>query len=145
MATLRNKRKLAAVSRVTQKSVMKGQSQNTFVPGMTEKYITRVSEEIEGRVTKKVSQEFSRTVSLNLGALSKLDEYLLNPQVRTCSRTAPEHPGTTTQKTGNPLGIALRIIPIPKWSSLLVRAALQLTHTGRRHLTPTKPRQKLNR
>ena len=51
MATLRNKRKLAAVSRDTQESARNGESQSTFVPGMTEEYITQVSEEIEGRVS----------------------------------------------------------------------------------------------
>ena len=85
MATLRNKRNLAAISRDTQESVRNDQSQNTFVPGMTEEYITQVSEEIEERVTKKLSQEFSRTESCILGALSTLDEFLLSPQVRTCS------------------------------------------------------------
>ena len=44
--------------------------------------------EIEGRVTKKLSKEFSKTESRILGALSKLDEFLLNPQVRTCSVAA---------------------------------------------------------
>ena len=40
-------------------------------------------------VTKKLSEEFSRTKSRILGALSKLDEFLLNPQVRTCSVAVP--------------------------------------------------------
>ena len=62
MAALRNKRKLAGVSREIQESARNSQSQNTFIPGMTKKYITLVSE-IEGRVTKKLSQEFSRTES----------------------------------------------------------------------------------
>ena len=52
---------------------------------MAQEYISQVSEEIEGRVTKKLSKDFSRTESRILGALSKLDEFLLNPQVRTCS------------------------------------------------------------
>ena len=89
MATVGNWRKLAAVSIETQKSARNSQSQNTFVPGMTEEYFTQVSEEIEGRVTKKLSQEFSRTVSPVLGALSKLDEFLLSPQVWTYSGTVP--------------------------------------------------------
>ena len=38
---------------------------------------------------KKLSNEFSRTESHILGALSKLDEILLNPQVRTCSVAVP--------------------------------------------------------
>ena len=44
---------------------------------------------IEGRVTKKQSQEFSRTESRILGALSKLDEFLLNPQKRIFCGTTP--------------------------------------------------------
>ena len=50
-------------------------------------YITQVSEEIEGRVTRKLSQEFSWRESRILGALSKLDKFLLNPQIRTHSGT----------------------------------------------------------
>ena len=88
MATLRNKRKLAAVSRKTQKKHPRnGQSRNTSVPRINEEYITQVFEEIEGRASKKLSQEFSRTESRILGALSKLDEFLLNPQIRTHSET----------------------------------------------------------
>ena len=56
---------------------------------MAEEYIAQVSEEIEGRVTKKLSKEFSWTESCILGALSKLDEFLLNPQVRTFSTAVP--------------------------------------------------------
>ena len=56
---------------------------------MTEDHITQVSEEIEGRATMKMSHEFSRTESRILGALSKLDEFLLKPQARTCSVAVP--------------------------------------------------------
>ena len=88
MATLRNKPKLAAVTRETQEEHPRnGQSRNTSVPRINKEYIAQVSEEIEGTVTKKLSQEFSRTESRILGALSKLDEFLLNQQIRT-------HPGT---------------------------------------------------
>ena len=90
MATLRNKRKLAAVIRELQEeNPRNGQSRNTSVPRINEEYITQVSEQIEGRVTKKLSQEFSRTESRILGALSKLEEFLLNPQVRTHCGTVP--------------------------------------------------------
>ena len=89
MATLRNKRKLAAVSRETPESTRNGRTQNILDPELTQDYISQVSEEIEGRVTKKLSKEFSRTESRILGALSKLDEFLLNPQVRTCSVAVP--------------------------------------------------------
>ena len=89
MATLRNKRKLAAVSRETPESTRSGRTQNLLDPELTQDYISQVSEEIEGRVTKKLSKEFSRTESRILGALSRLDEFLLNPQVRTCSVAVP--------------------------------------------------------
>ena len=56
---------------------------------MAQEYISQVSEEIEGRVTKKRSKDFRRTESRILGALSKLDEFLLNPQVRICSVAVP--------------------------------------------------------
>ena len=90
MATSRNKRKLAAVTReIDEEHPRNGQSRNTSVPRINEEYITKVSEEIEGRVTRKLSQEFSRTESRILGALSKLDEFLLNQQIRTHSGTVP--------------------------------------------------------
>ena len=82
MATLRNKRKLAAVSRETPEG---SREQNVLDPELTQEYTSQVSEEIEGRVTKRLSKEFSKTESRILGALSKFDEFLLNPQVRTCS------------------------------------------------------------
>ena len=85
MATLRNKRKLAAVSRETPEGNRGPRGRNVLDPELTQDYISQVSEEIEGRVTKKLSREFNKTESRILGALSKLDEFLLNPQVRTCS------------------------------------------------------------
>ena len=88
---MRNKRKLAAVTRETQKEHPRnGQSRNTSVPRINEEYITQVSEEIEGRVMKKLSQEYSRTEFRILGALSKIDEFLLKQQIRTHSGTVPE-------------------------------------------------------
>ena len=88
MATLRNKRKLAAATRKTEEEQPRnGQSRNTSVPTINEQYVTQVSEEIEGRVTEKLSPEFSRAESCNSGALLILDEFLLNPQIRTYSGT----------------------------------------------------------
>ena len=88
METLGNNRKLAAVTRKTQvEHPRNGQSRNTSFPRTNEEYITQVSEEIEGRVTEKLFQEFSSTESRILAALSKLDEFLLNPQIRTHSGT----------------------------------------------------------
>ena len=90
MATLRNKRMLAAVTRKTQEeNPRNGQSRNTSVPRINEEYITQVSVEIEGRVSEKLSQEFSRTESRILGALTKLDDFLSNQQIHTHSETVP--------------------------------------------------------
>ena len=96
MATLRNKRKQAAVSRETPERTRNSRGQNTLDPESTQDFISQVSEEIEGRVTKKLSKEFSRTDSRIVGVLSKLDEFLLNPQVRTCSKAVP-----TTSRNNN--------------------------------------------
>ena len=85
MATLRNKRKSAAVSRETPEGSRGSRGRNILDPELTQDYISQVSEEIEGSVTKKLSEEFNKTESRILCALSKLDEFLLNPQVRTCS------------------------------------------------------------
>ena len=90
MATLRNKRKLAAVTRESQEeNPRNGQSRNTSVPRINEEYITQVSEEIEGRNTKKLSQDFNRIESRISDALSKLDEFLSNQQIQTHSKTIP--------------------------------------------------------
>ena len=90
MATLRNKRKLAAVTReIQEENPRNSQSRNTSLPRNNEEYITKVSEQIESRVTKKLSQEFSRTESRILGALSKIDEFLSNQQIQTHSKTVP--------------------------------------------------------
>ena len=48
--------------------------------------------EIEGRVTKKLSQEFSRTENRILGALARLDDFLMNPLLQGHSGTTPETP-----------------------------------------------------
>ena len=81
---------VSATREAQEENPRNGQSRNTSVPGINEEYNTQVSEEIESRVTKKLSQEFSRAESRILGALSKLDEFLLNPQITTYSETVPE-------------------------------------------------------
>ena len=71
---------------------------------MAEEFITQVFEEIEERVTKKLSKDFSRTESRILGALSKLDEFLLNPQVRTCSVAVPGTSRNNNSENWEPTG-----------------------------------------
>ena len=138
MATLRNKRKFAAVSEETQEITRKCQSQKTFVPSMTKEYITQLSKKIEWKVTKKLSQEFSRTEPRILGALSKLDDFLWNPQIRTFSGSVLGTSRDNDLENRNQLGIVLRMIPIPKWSSLLVGPAIRLTQIKMRLLTGDK-------
>ena len=51
------KRNLAAVVRETQEDQPRnGQSRNTSVPRINEEHFTQLSEEIEGRVTQKLSK-----------------------------------------------------------------------------------------
>ena len=79
MAT-RYKRKLAALKKENcEEHPGSHLAQNSKVPTSQEDYITQVSEEIEGRVTKKLSEEFSRTENRILGALARLDSFLMNP------------------------------------------------------------------
>ena len=90
MAT-RNKRKLAALNKENcQEHPRSNLAQNSNVPRSQEDYITQVSEEIEGRVTKKLSQEFIRTENRILGALARLDDFLMNPILQGHSGTTPE-------------------------------------------------------
>ena len=63
METLRNERKLAAVPRETPEGSRSSRAQNVLDPESTQDYICQVSEEVEGRVTKKLSKEFSKTES----------------------------------------------------------------------------------
>ena len=104
MATLRKKRTLAAVTRETLENTRNSQSQNTLDPETAQEYISQVSEEIEGRVTKKLSKEFIRMESRILGALSKLDEFFRNPQVRTCSVAVPGPSRNNDSENREPTG-----------------------------------------
>ena len=91
MATLRNKRKLAALSTENCEENHKNNlTQNTSVAKSQEDEKTKVSEKIEGRITKKMSKEFSRTESRILGALCRLGEFLFNPLIQGHSGSAPE-------------------------------------------------------
>ena len=91
MATLANKKKLVPAARESQKErPRKSQSRNTSFPTINEDQINQVSEKIGGKVIKNLSQEFSWSERRILGALSELDEFLLNPQVRTQIGTVPQ-------------------------------------------------------
>ena len=90
MAT-RNKKKLAALNKENcEEHPRINLAQNSNVPRSQEDYITQVSEEIEGRVTKRLSKEFSRTKNRILGALARLNDFLMNPLLQGHSGTTPE-------------------------------------------------------
>ena len=90
MAT-RNKRKLAALNKENcEERPRSNLTQNSNVPRLQEDYITQVSDEIEGRVTKKLSQQFSTTENRILGALARLDDFLMNSLIQDHSGTTPE-------------------------------------------------------
>ena len=91
MATLRNKRKLAALKKEKCDDFSKSSlAQNWNVPRLQEDNITQISEEIEESVTKKLSQEFSKSENRILGALSCLEDFLTSPLIQGHSGTAPE-------------------------------------------------------
>ena len=99
MATLRNERKLADLNKENcEEHPRSNLAQNTNFPRSQEDYVTQVSEETEDRVTTKLSKEFSRIESRILGALLRLDEFLLNPLKQGLSGVIPER---TWYKPGN--------------------------------------------
>ena len=99
MAT-HNKRKLAALNKENcEEHPRSNLASNSNVPRSQEDYITQVFEEIEGRVTKRLSQEFSRTENRILGALATLDDFLMNPLLQ-------GHSGITREASRNVFSIS---------------------------------------
>ena len=91
MTTSRNKRKLGALQKENcEYQPRSKQGQNSSVSTSQEAYIIQFSEENEGRVIKMLLQEFSKTKKHILGALSRLDDFLMNPLIQGHSGTAPE-------------------------------------------------------
>ena len=135
MATLRNKRKIAAVSRGTPEGSRSSRAQNVFDPELTQDYISQVSEEVEERVTKKLSKEISKTESRILGALSKLDEFPLNPQVRTCSVAVPGTSRNTNLGNRETTGDRSSDDPYPNWGIFLITLANSIDQRQKPTLT----------
>ena len=91
MAYLRNRRKLKPLKKENCEDFSRvNLAQNSNAVRSQEDYINQFSEEIGGRVANTLWKEFSRTESCNIGAVSQLDEFLLNPLKQSNSRTAPE-------------------------------------------------------
>ena len=94
MAT-RNKKKLTALNKENcEEQHWSNLTLNSNVPRSQKDYITQISEEIEGRVIKKLSQEINRRENSILGALARLDDSLTNPLIQ-------GHSGTTREKSRN--------------------------------------------
>ena len=120
--TTRNKRKVAALNKENCEEHPKSNlTQNSSALGSQEDNITQFSEENEGRVTKRLSKEFSRTENCILGALARLDDFLMNPLL-------PGHSGTTPEPSRNALNSSQertrrtpRMILVLKRASSMVR------------------------
>ena len=84
------KEKIGSVEENCEQNPWSNMAQNSGAPRPQKDYITQVSEEIEGRVTKRLSKEFSRTENRILGALARLDDFLMNPLLSGHSGTTPE-------------------------------------------------------
>ena len=92
----RNKRKLATLNKENCGELRRSSlAQKSIFSRSQEEYITQFHEGIEGRVTKKSSQEFSRTKNRILGALSRPDDFFMNPLIQGDSGTAPERSRNT--------------------------------------------------
>ena len=109
---------MAAVEREIKKEHLKnGQLRNISVPRINQEYITQVFEEIKGKVSKKLSQDFSKTESRILVALSRLDEFVLDPQVRTHFETVPGISRNTDVEDQEPTGDRSQNVPHPEVGS----------------------------
>ena len=69
---------------------MSNLAQKSNVLRSQEEHITQTFDEIEGRVTKKLFPEFDRPEKNNLGALTLLDNFLMNKMVQGHSETTPD-------------------------------------------------------
>ena len=125
MATLRNKRKLATIAKENcQEHPRSNLGQNTNVPRSEEDYITQVFEEIEARITKRLSKEFSRTESHILGALSQLDEFFWTRYFRVSPHPLRRCPRTHLAETRDEWG------RLPEWSSSWIEDFSESDHTN---------------
>ena len=126
MAT-RSKGKLAALNKENcEEHPWSNLAQNSNVPRSQEDYITHVSEEIEGRVTKKLSQEFSKTENRILGALAQLDDFLMNPLFQSHSGTLRRLPGSCLVLTRVRMRMTPRVTLILKLASSTTKRQITL-------------------
>ena len=114
----RNKRKLAALNRENcEEPPRSNLAQMSNVRRSQEDYIIQVSEKIERRVRKRLSKEFSGTEDRILGALARLDDFLMIPLLQATPeplRSPPRTPGVQARER---MRMTPRMILILKWAS----------------------------
>ena len=127
MANLRIRKKLAALNKENcEEHPRSNLAQNLNVPRPQEYYITQVSEKIERGVTKKLSQEFSRTENRIFGALARLDEWIR--YFRGTPEPLRRCPGAHSAQTREQMRTSPRVILVLK----------QATFTSRRRRSPAR-------
>ena len=101
--TTRNKSNLAALNKKNcDEHPRSNLAQNSNAPRSQEDYINQVSEEVEGRVTKRLSNELSKRENHILGALARLDDFLVKMLLQGDSGATPKasrNPFITSQGT----------------------------------------------
>ena len=75
MRNTRNKRRLAEIQDNFDGESSQSSNRERTQGNINEEYISQVSQEIEGRIAKKLSQEFSKRESRILGASSKVGPF----------------------------------------------------------------------
>ena len=123
MTTLRHKRNIAAVSTETPENTKKVSYKTHLIREWLKSTSSRFLKGLKGGSLERLSKEFSRMESRILGALSKLDELLLNPQVRTCSVAVPGTSSNSDSENREPTGDRSLNDPCPE-------AVLSFHHSG---------------
>ena len=101
MATLRKRRRIAAMAIETFEFPRNSQLQNSPAPGINGEFTPHVSEEIEGRVTEKLSQELSTrvphlgcSVPVRINSLERTDTDILRNRSGNIPERRRRKPGT---------------------------------------------------
>ena len=140
LATLRNKRKIPAINKENHEEQHTiSQARDTNVPRIQEDYVTQVSEEIEGRVMKKLSGSLAErritfwALSPNLTNFFWIHKFGFTPD------PFWRHTETSVEKTRIRMRIVPRMIPMLKqrclWANLHNVAARTMPTTRIRHFS----------
>ena len=139
MATLRNKRKLAAITREAEEEHPKTASHETraFVEltrNISHRFLRKLKAESLKNCHRSPAGESSEFWVL---CLNKLDEFLLTHRYGRTPEPFREHYGTQMWKTRNEMRIVPRMIFILKWEPPSISPVIQMTQTQTRLVTHT--------